>query len=110
MVNKNQSGKGIKKGWATYKINLDDILNGKIQSRYSLHTFKKRLIDEGYFNEECSKCSYNEVNLATEKVCLNLDFEDGDVKNCKIDNIRLLCPNCYLSFNGNFKNSKQFCK
>ena len=35
---------------------------------------------------------------------------DGDTKNCKIDNLRLLCPNCYLSFNGSFSKSKLFCK
>ena len=27
-----------------------------------------------------------------------------------IDNIRFLCPNCYLSFNGYFKSAKHFCK
>ena len=71
---------------------------------------KKRLIDEGYIQEECSNCGYNENNLLTEKVCLNLDFIDGDTKNFKIDNLRLLCPNCYLSYNGRFDKSKMFCK
>ena len=28
----------------------------------------------------------------------------------KYENLRLLCPNCYLSFNGMFHNSKYFCK
>ena len=70
----------------------------------------KRLIEEGYFQEECSHCKYNEVNLMSEKVCLGLDFIDGDTKNCKLDNIRLLCPNCYLTFNGSFSKSKLFCK
>ena len=71
---------------------------------------KNRLIDESYFYEECSNCGYNEVNLKTEKVCLAIDFTDGNHKNFKIDNLRLLCPNCYLSFNGFFHNSKKFCK
>ena len=31
-------------------------------------------------------------------------------KNISLDNIRLLCSNCYLSFNGNFPKSKMFCK
>ena len=106
----NQSGVGIKKGWATYKIKLDDILTGKRESRYSVATLKKRLIDEGYFQEECSHCGYNEVNLGNDKVCLNLDFIDGEIKNCKHENLRLLCPNCYLSFNGHFPKSKLFCK
>ena len=108
--NKNQSGKGIKKGWASYKIKLDDILTGKIESKYSVAILKKRLIDEGYFQEECSHCGYNETNLIDGKVCLNIDFIDGEIKNCKLDNLRLLCPNCYLSFNGSFHKSKSFCK
>ena len=48
---KNQSGKGIRKGWASYKIKLDDILSGKRESKYSVATLKKRLIEEGYFQE-----------------------------------------------------------
>jgi len=109
---KNQSGVGIKKGWATYKVPIDDIITGKRQppQRYSRAVLKKRLVEEGYFNNECTNCGYNEVNLATEKICLNIDFIDGDTKNFKIDNLRLLCPNCYLSFNGMFPKSKVFCK
>ena len=109
---KNQTGVGIKKGWATYKVPIDDIILGKRQppKKYSFSTFKKRLIEEGYFQEECSSCGYNETNLVTGKICLNLDFIDGDTKNYKIDNLRLLCPNCYLSYNGRFDKSKLFCK
>tara|TARA_Y100000034_G_C6818899_1_gene368628 strand:- start:243 stop:746 length:504 start_codon:yes stop_codon:yes gene_type:complete len=108
----NPKGFGVKKGWATYKISIDDIVTGKRKppKRYSLSVLKKRFIEEGYLQDECSKCGYNEVNLIFEKVCLNLDFEDGDNKNFDIRNLRLLCPNCYLSMNGFFNKSKLFCK
>ena len=108
----NQEGVGIKKGWAYYKIPLDDILSGKIRfpQKYSLAKIKKRLISEGYFNEECKNCGYNEVNLITKKVCLNVDFIDDNSDNFNLNNIRLLCPNCYLSYNGKFYKSKVFCK
>ena len=108
----NQEGLGVKKGWASYKIPLEKFFSGEknLPSNYSLKTFKKRLLEEGYIQEECSNCGYNEKNLLTEKVCLNLDFIDGDSKNMKFDNLRLLCPNCYLSFNGSFSKSKVFCK
>ena len=109
---KNQSGFGVKKGWATYKIPLEDILSGErtFPKNYSFAVLKKRLIEEGYFQEECSSCGYNEFNLLTEKICLSLDFIDGNNKNLSIENLRLLCPNCYLSFNGSFFKSKVFCK
>ena len=108
----NQEGKGVRKGWASYKVPLEDILSGKRQppKRHTHSITKKRLIEEGYFQEECSHCGYNEVNLSTEKVCLNIDFIDGDAKNFKIDNLRLLCPNCYLSYNGLFHISFKLCK
>ena len=108
----NQKGVGIKKGWAYYKIPLDDILSGKIEfpKKYSISKIKKRLIGEGYFQEECGNCGYNELNINTDKVCLNIDFIDGDFNNYNLNNIRLLCPNCYLSYNGLFYKSKIFCK
>ena len=108
----NPSGVGIKKGWAYYKIPLDDILSGKVDfpQKYSISKIKSRLINEGYFDDECSNCGYNEVNLSNDKVCLNIDFIDGDSNNFNLDNIRLLCPNCYLSYNGKFYKSRIFCK
>ena len=75
----NQSGVGIKKGWATYKISLDDIFNGKVKCNYSLSTFKNRLIEEGYFQEECSICGWNESRITDNKVCLKIDFLDDKV-------------------------------
>jgi len=108
----NQKGVGVKKGWATYKVPVDEIISGERQppARWSHKVFKSRLIEDGYFQEECTNCGYNEINLKTGKVCLGIDFKDGDHKNFKIGNLRLLCANCYLSFNGFFPNSKIFCK
>ena len=44
----NQEGRGIKKGWGSYKIKIEDIINGKSKLKYSHKTLKKRLIEEGY--------------------------------------------------------------
>tara|TARA_Y100000004_G_C8909854_1_gene410435 strand:- start:601 stop:1098 length:498 start_codon:yes stop_codon:yes gene_type:complete len=108
---KNQEGIGIRKGWASYKVSLEEIFEGRsLPKRYSLATLKNRLIDEGYALEECSNCGYNEANVETGKVCLMIDFIDGNKDNKQLDNIRVLCPNCYLSFNGSFPKSKTFCK
>ena len=109
---KNQYGVGITKGWAVKTTNVEDIVLGKRQPprRWSQSVVKKELIDKGYWNNECSKCGYNEENLATGKVCLGVDFVDGDSKNWLLENIRLLCPNCYYSFNAYFPSAKKFCK
>ena len=108
----NQEGYGIKKGWSSYQVNLEEIITGnrKLPGKYSHSVLKNRLIDEGYFQEECHRCGYNEQNLKTGKVCLKLHFKDDNSKNLKIENIEFLCPNCYLSINGFFHKSKYFCK
>ena len=107
---KNQSGKGIKKGYATYKISLEDIFEGKTESKYSNATFKRRLIDEGYMQEECSICGFNEGRITDGKIPLHIDYIDGDSKNKSYDNLRLLCPNHYFLYNGRFPKSKEFVK
>ena len=108
----NQTGIGVKKGWAVYKVPVHDIITGKRKppKRWSHKVLKKRLIEDGYMQEECAVCGYNEENLKTQNVCLAIDFKDGDHQNFLIDNIRFLCANCYLSFNGLFPSSKVFCK
>ena len=107
---KNQSGKGIKKGFATYRISLEDIFEGKTESKYTDATFKKRLVNEGYMQEECSVCGFNEGRITDGKIPLHIDYIDGDRNNKSFDNLRLLCPNHYFLFNGNFPQSKQFVK
>ena len=106
----NQAGVGIKKGWATYRIPMENILSGKLKSKYTLKRIKKRLIEEGYMVEECSVCGWNEERITDGLICLGLDFLDGDSSHTTLDNMRLLCPNCYLSNNGFLHNSKVFCK
>ena len=106
----NPAGRGVKKVWSTYKIPLEDILTLKRKSNYSLKILKKRLILEGYMQEECSVCAWNEKRVTDGKICIRLDFIDDDSENTILENMRLLCPNCYLSFNGFFHSSNYYCK
>ena len=108
----NKKGNGIKKGFAVRTVNVEDIVLGKRQPprRWSQSVVKEELIDKGYWQNECSNCGYNEENMATGKTCLGVDFKDGDSKNWLLDNIRLLCSNCYYSFNAYFPSAKKFCK
>ena len=108
----NQKGDGIKKGFAVRTVNVEDVVLGKREPprRWSQSVVKEELIDKGYWQHECSNCGYNEENMATGKTCLGVDFKDGDSKNWLLDNIRLLCVNCYYSFNAYFPSAKKFCK
>jgi len=77
---------------------------------YPKSVLKKRIINEGLLQEECSVCGWNEERITDNKICLSLDYIDGNSENKNYDNLRLLCPNCYFTNVGNFKNSKVFCK
>ena len=60
--------------------------------------------------EECYECGWNEGRATDGKIPLTIDFIDGESINKSLDNMRLLCPNCYFVFNGFFYNSKVFVK
>ena len=108
---KNQAGVGIKKGWGAYRIPLIDILNGrKVSATYTKTFLKKRLLIDRYLTEDCSICGWNEPRITDNKICLTLDYIDGNSDNKSLENMRLLCPNCYLSNNGFFHSSGTFCK
>lgn len=45
--------------------------------------------------ERCVLCGWALVNVHTGKIPLHLDHVDGDWKNNRPENLRLLCPNCH---------------
>ena len=106
---KNQSGEGISKKSTNFKVDLTHIFDGK-HPNYPNKVLKKRLINEGLLQEECSICSYNESRILDNRICLHLDYIDGNEENKIYDNLRLVCSNCYFTNVGNFKNAKVFCQ
>ena len=55
---------------------------------------KKKILKTGKVAEECSVCGYNKKNIINGKAPLLLDHIDGNKRNFKAENIRLLCWNC----------------
>ena len=106
----NPAGVGIKKGYGKWLKPLDEILDGSKKYRMRPNYIKKRLIKDKWVEEECNSCGYNEIVFGKDKVALRLDYEDGDVTNNNLINIRLLCPNCFLSHNGHMPSSERFYK
>jgi hypothetical protein len=88
----NQSGKGINKRNNGNKIPLAEILDGKHPS-YQTNKLRIRLINEGFKEHICENCGINDwLNLP---ISLELDHIDGNRTNHKLDNLRILCPNCH---------------
>lgn len=100
---KNQSGKGIPKFLSNGKKDpaLLDIIEGRISpSHFNPSKIKYRLIEEGYLEEECSVCKFNERRVLDYKVPLLLHFKDKNGNNYSQNNIELLCYNHYFLYVG----------
>ena len=100
---KNQCGKGIPKFLKSKgkEPALLDILEGRLDaSNFSPEKIKYRLITEGYLEESCSKCKFEERRVLDYKMPLLMFFKDGNKKNYRKENVELLCYNCYFLFIG----------
>ena len=46
-------------------------------------------------NYKCQKCGWSERNPVTKRIPLEIHHVDGNYRNCKEDNLEVLCPNCH---------------
>jgi hypothetical protein len=100
----NPAGKGITKhgagnGAPGRRTALDRILDGEKTGTPNWR-LKKMLLSSGYMPKCCANCGYEEERVFDGKVPLLMDFVDGNKKNHKWDNIRMLCYNCWFQING----------
>jgi hypothetical protein len=101
-AHKNEKGIGIPKGTGGGgRYSLEDIQNGIVPNDYPAFRYKYRLLRAGIKLEKCENCGFEEQRLTDGKVPLQLDFIDGDPTNRKLENVRLLCYNCYFLLSGN---------
>ena len=78
-----------------HKTFLDEWLLGKRSVvTKNISGYIKRYLLEKY-GEKCSMCGWNEKNLFTGKVSIEVDHMDGIADNNQVGNVRLLCPNCH---------------
>jgi hypothetical protein len=75
------------------KYPIDDILDGK-HPEFPVHRLKDKLIRSNIKKAQCEQCEFKERRIIDGKLPLLLNFEDGNNKNHKLENMRLLCYNC----------------
>jgi hypothetical protein len=106
----NQSGKGIPKFLSngTKTPSVLDIVEGRVDaSHFDAAKIKDKLISDGYLEESCSSCGFKERRVLDYRVPLLMHFKDGLKKNYKLDNVQLLCYNCYFLQVGNIFSDRQ---
>lgn len=109
-IHKNNSGKGIKKVSWKHDISvekLNQIMASDSYRAVNLQKLKSRLIYESILRTECYKCGHYEKRIVDYKQPLVLSFKDGNKHNWHLDNLQMLCYNCYFLFIGNLFSEKQ---
>jgi hypothetical protein len=102
---KNQAGKLVHKtflngGNTRNKVTMEDIFDNK-HPNISIQKFKDRLINRGYIAEKCNLCGFDEHRVTDMQIPLLLSFKDCNKKNFALENLELLCYNCYYLTVGN---------
>ena len=109
-LHKNQFGIGIPKNIARASkgvYSIDKILSGE-HPNYPSWKLRNRILALAILPEQCNSCGYEERRVTDDTVPLMLDHIDGDTTNHRIENIQMLCLNCYYQQTGNpFKQDKE---
>lgn len=79
-------------GFGTPQIPLDKILI--INSSYQSHKLKNRLFSQGIKLKQCEECGWSKCSIDG-MIPLELDHINGDKHDNRLENLRILCPNCH---------------
>ena len=95
----NRYGLGVtdKKARGIHSPTIIDVISGKVPaSIFKPSDLKGMIIKEGLLQERCSCCGFGEERITDHKVPLMLTFRNMNKRDWTIDNLELLCYNCYF--------------
>lgn len=84
--------RGQRHGWAT-RTPLEEVLVSESPYFGGTSKLKQRLIDSGLLNYACAVCNIAEWRSSI--LNLHLDHINGVRNDNRLENLRLLCPNCH---------------
>lgn len=87
----NKAGKGISKN--TQKYYIDQYVRGE-KDHQNPRKYLQQLIKYGYKKDCCERCGYDDKRLDG-KTPLLIHFKDGNKYNSELENLEILCYNCY---------------
>jgi len=73
---------------------LNNKISGLSPNGKKIQSFIKFYLIEKY-GDKCQLCNWSEIHPITKKVPIQLDHIDGNFRNCRLENVRLLYPNCH---------------
>lgn len=95
---KNQRGRGVSKPRKRAPHFLQEVFDGK-HPTYNRYKLKHRLIHAGLIKHSCVYCGLDKTRLNGIGP-FRLDYKDGDSNNLKLENLGLICFNCYFLQHG----------
>lgn len=89
------------------KYPLEEILMG-MHPGYHPHRLLKKIFGASLKQQICEVCGYNEPRITDGKIPLILAFKDGDRSNHILENLEIVCYNCYHNTHGNLFGVNKF--
>ena len=88
------------------EVPIEEIIEGRADgTQWPIQDIKDKLLSNQFLNECCGDCGYKERRVKDYRIPLLLTFRDGNRRNFLLENLAMLCYNCYFLQFGDIFNS-----